>query len=337
MTKEALFYQELQDAAVTCNLCRHRCTIPDSKSGICGVRENKKGRLYSLVYGRVIARAVDPMEKKPLFHFLPGSRAYSIATVGCNFRCENCQNFDISQIPKERNIILGKEVSPEEIVRSAKRTNCESIAYTYSEPTIFFEYAYDVAKLASKEGIKNVFVTNGYITEEALVEISPFLDAANIDLKSFSDEFYRKTCGARLKPVLDSIRLHKHLGIWLEITTLIIPTMNDSEKELRSIAEFIKEVGAEIPWHISQFHPTYKRIDLPRTPVATLRRAREIGIETGLRYVYEGNVPGEVGENTYCYSCGKILLRRYGYQILEKQLKNGACSHCGVKIDGINL
>ncbi len=335
--KEAMFYEKLGDRVVRCNLCSHRCQITDSKKGICSVRENRNGRLYSLVYGTVISRAVDPIEKKPLFHFLPSSRAYSIATVGCNFRCGNCQNFEISQMPRDHGQIMGQEVSPEEIVKEAKRFNCESIAYTYTEPTIFFEYAYDTAKLASKEGIKNVFVTNGYITEEALIEIKPYLDAANIDLKSFSEDFYRKNCGARLNPVLDSIRLHKSLGIWIEITTLIIPTLNDSEEELRKIAEFIKDVGEEIPWHISRFHPMYKLLDLPRTPLATLRRAREIGYEVGLRYVYEGNVPGEAGENTYCHKCGKLLIRRYGYQILENMVKDSACPYCDAEIDGVNV
>jgi len=334
--KEAMFYEKLEDKLVNCDLCSHRCRrIADSKRGICGVRENRDGKLYSLVYGKAVARNIDPIEKKPLFNFLPGSRSYSVATVGCNFRCENCQNYDISQMPKERGIIVGQDVSPEEIVSAAKRNNCESIAYTYTEPTIFFEYAYDTAKHAKKEGIKNVFVTNGYITPEALKEISPYLDAANIDLKSFSDEFYRKRCGARLKPVLDSIRLYKSLGIWTEITTLIIPTLNDSEEELRKIAEFIGEVGEDTPWHISQFYPTYKLIDLPRTPVATLRKAREIGLEAGLKYVYEGNVPGEDGESTYCPNCGKMLIHRFGYSIHENKIKNSKCTYCGSEIDGL--
>ena len=336
MLKEAMFYEKLEDNLVNCDLCSHRCRrIADFKRGICGVRENRDGKLYSLVYGKAVARSVDPIEKKPLFNFLPGSRSYSIATVGCNFRCDNCQNYDISQLPKERNIIVGQDVSPEEIVSAAKRSNCASIAYTYSEPTIFFEYAYDIAKLARKEGLKNVFVTNGYITPEALKEISPYLDAANIDLKSFSDEFYRKSCGAHLQPVLDSIRLYKRLGIWIEITTLIIPTLNDSEEELRKIAGFIKEVGEDTPWHITQFHPMYNLPDLPRTPVSTLRKARQIGLEAGLRYVYEGNVPGETGENTYCYNCGKPLIRRFGYSIQENKIKNSACTYCKTKIDGL--
>jgi pyruvate formate lyase activating enzyme len=334
--KEAMFYEKLDDKLVNCNLCSHRCRrIADSKRGICGVRENRDGKLYSLVYGKAVAMSIDPIEKKPLFNFLPCSRSYSIATVGCNFRCDNCQNYDISQLPKERNIIVGQDVSPEEIVSAAKRSNCASIAYTYSEPTIFFEYAYDIAKLARKEGLKNVFVTNGYITPKALREISPYLDAANIDLKSFSDEFYRKSCGARLQPVLDSIRLYKSLGVWIELTTLIIPTLNDSEEELRKIAHFIKDVGEDTPWHITQFHPMYKLPDLPRTPVSTLRKARQIGLEAGLRYVYEGNVPGETGENTYCPNCGKPLIRRFGYSIQENKIKNSACTYCGTKIDGL--
>ena len=334
---EAMFYEKLDDKTVDCNLCSHRCSrIADSKRGICGVRENRDGELYSLVYGKVVARSVDPIEKKPLFNFLPGSQSYSIATVGCNFHCDNCQNYDISQLPKTRGTIVGEDASPEAIVLAAKLSNCESIAYTYSEPTIFFEYAYDIAKRAKNVGIRNVFVTNGYITPEALKEISPYLDAANIDLKSFSDEFYRQNCGARLQPVLDSIRLYKSLGIWIEITTLIIPTLNDSEEELRKIAEFIKDVGEDIPWHITQFHPTYKLMNQPRTPVTTLRKARQIGLEAGLRYVYEGNVPGENGENTYCYKCGKLLIRRIGYQILENKIKNSACTYCGTKIDGLH-
>ncbi len=333
-----MFYEKLEDNVVKCNLCSHRCPrIADKKRGICGVRENRNGKLYSLVYGRLVARNIDPIEKKPLFHFLPGSQSYSIATVGCNFRCGNCQNYDISQLPKKQGTIIGTETTPEEIVMAAKLSNCQSIAYTYSEPTIFFEYAYDTAKLAKKEDIKNVFVTNGYITPEALQTIAPYLDAANIDLKSYSDDFYRKNCGAHLQPVLDSIKLHKKLGIWTEITTLIIPTLNDTEEELQKIAKFIKEeVGEETPWHITQFYPTYKLLDLPRTPVTILRRAREIGLKAGLRYVYEGNVPGETGENTYCYNCHKLLIRRLGYQILENKIKDSTCSYCGAKIDGVH-
>jgi pyruvate formate lyase activating enzyme len=333
---EAMFYEKLQDHTVNCNLCNHKCHIPESKCGICGVRENRGGKLYSLVYGKLIARSVDPIEKKPLFQFLPGSTAFSIATVGCNFRCENCQNFDISQLPNERKTILGRETSPEEIVEAAKLNHCKSIAYTYSEPTIFFEYALDVAKLAHKEGIKNVFVTNGYMTEEPLRMIAPYLDAANIDLKSFNDQFYKNICGANLQPVLDSIKLHKELGIWIELTTLVIPTLNDKVKELQQIAEFINnEVGEDTPWHISAFYPMYKLPDLPRTPVHILRKAREIGMDAGLKYVYLGNMFGEAGENTFCPECGKMLIQRLGYRMQENKIVDSKCSYCGTKIDGV--
>ncbi len=335
VVKEAMFYEKLEEHAVRCHLCPHNCKINESKKGICGVRENRDGILYSLVYGKVVAQAIDPIEKKPLFHFYPGSTAYSIATVGCNFRCQNCQNYDISQMPKDQKRIAGEEKSPEEVITIAKHYDCRSIAYTYVEPTIFFEYAYDIAKLAHKEGIRNVFVSNGYITEEAIRTLVPYLDGINIDLKSLTEELYHSNCGGHLQPVLDAIKLYKSLGVWVEVTTLVIPTLNDTEEEFRGIAEFIKGVGVDIPWHISQFYPTYKLTDLPRTPVATLRKARDIGLEVGLRYVYEGNVPGEGGENSYCYKCGTLLIRRYGFQILENNMSGSNCPNCGAVIDGV--
>jgi len=334
--KEAMFYEKLNNDKVKCTLCPHKCVIPNFKKGICGVRENRNGVLYSLVYGKLIAKAVDPIEKKPLFHFYPGTEAYSIATVGCNFRCLNCQNYEISQLPKEQKIILGEDATPEKVVSEAKRFKCKSIAYTYTEPTVFFEFAYETAKLASENGIKNVFVTNGYITEEALKKIKPYLDAANIDLKSFREEFYLKNCGAHLNPVLDAIKLYKKLGVWIEVTTLIIPGMNDSEEELRKIAEFIKnEVDSETPWHVTQFYPMYKLTHLNRTPITTLKKAREIGLETGLKYVYIGNVPGDPGENTYCPSCGSLLIQRFGYEILDYKIKDSECVFCKAKINGV--
>ena len=333
--KEAMFYEKLEENAVRCHLCAHHCKINESKRGICGVRENRGGVLYSLVYGKVVARGIDPIEKKPFFHFHPGSEAYSIAMVGCNFRCKNCQNFHISQMPKEgEKQIVGEDASPEEIVAAARQNGCRTIAYTYTEPTIFFEFAYDTARLARKEGICNVFVSNGYITEEAIRTLAPYLDAVNVDLKG-SEDMYRKICGGHLQPVLDAIKLYKSLGVWVEATTLVIPTLNDSEEEFRGIAEFIKSVGVDVPWHISQFYPAYKLPDLPPTPVTTLRKAREIGLDVGLRYVYEGNVPGEGGENTYCYQCGELLIRRYGFQILENKIRDSRCPKCGAKIDGI--
>ncbi len=333
--KEAMFYEKLEESTVSCHLCPHHCKINESKRGICGVRENKDGVLYSLVYGKMVSRAIDPIEKKPLFHFYPGSTSFSIATVGCNFRCKNCQNFDISQMPKDKKRIVGEDISPPEIVAAAKHYNCRSISYTYTEPTIYFEYAYDIAKLAHEAGIYNVFVSNGYTTEEAIRALAPYLDAINVDLKGLSEELYHKNCGGHLQPVLDAIKLYKSLGVWVEVTTLVIPTLNDSEEDFRGIAEFIKSVGVDIPWHISQFYPTYKLTDLPPTPVTTLHEARDIGLEVGLRYVYEGNVPSAGGENTCCYNCGTLLIRRYGFQILENNMRDSKCPNCGVLIDGV--
>jgi pyruvate formate lyase activating enzyme len=334
--KEAMFYQKLDEGRVKCGLCRFHCLIGPGKRGHCRVRENRDGILYSLVYGRAVAEHVDPIEKKPLFHVLPGSRSYSIATVGCNFRCLHCQNYSISQPEAHAIENSGSFVPPETVVERAVAAGCRSIAYTYTEPTIFFEYAYDIAVLAKKAGLKNVFVTNGYITPEALALIAPYLDAANIDLKGFNDTFYREVVGAALKGVLDCIKDYKRHGIWLELTTLVIPHRNDSEAELRGIAEFIaNDVGPETPWHVTQFYPTYRLTDEPRTPVATLRTARRLGVEAGLRYVYEGNVPGEGGENSVCPSCGGLLIKRYGYIIEKNLLTRGRCPGCGGVVDGI--
>jgi pyruvate formate lyase activating enzyme len=335
--KEALFYENINEK-VKCQLCNYHCIIKEGRRGICGVRENRKGKLYSLVYGKSVAAGVDPIEKKPFFNFYPGTRAYSVATVGCNFRCLNCQNWDISQMPKGKEVkIVGNELSPEEVVANAKSMGCKSIAYTYTEPTIFFEYAYDTAKLAHKEGIKNVFVTNGFTSTEAIKKIAPFLAAANIDLKGFSEDLYHKLCGAKLQPVLDNIRLYKELGVWVEVTTLIIPGYCDEKHQLEEIAGFVKGVGEDIPWHVSAFYPAYKLPDVPPTPVESLRMARDIGMKAGLRYVYEGNIPGEGGENTYCYNCGELLIKRYGFEIIENNLIDGKCPKCKTAIDGIGL
>ncbi|MBE7447110.1 MAG: AmmeMemoRadiSam system radical SAM enzyme [Planctomycetia bacterium] len=335
--KQAMFFEKLGDGKVRCYLCRHHCVIDDGKKGICRVRENHSGTLYSLVYKKLISENIDPIEKKPFYHFFPGSTAFSIATAGCNFRCVNCQNYEISQLPKGHGQIAGRDVEPEKIVKDALNYHCKSIAYTYTEPTIFFEYAYEIAKIASQKAINNVFVTNGYITREALTTIKPYLHAANIDLKSFSDETYKKLCGARLEHVLDCIRSYKEMGIWIEITTLVIPEINDSESELRQIAKFIKSVGPEIPWHVSRFCPTYHLTEKPPTPVDTLRLAREIGLEVGLRYVYEGNVPGEGGEDTYCYTCKKVLIKRYGHRIIENTITDSKCTACNTTVDGIGF
>jgi pyruvate formate lyase activating enzyme len=335
--KEAMFYEREIDNRVRCGLCRFRCLISDGARGICAVRENRAGTLYSLVYGKLCAEHIDPIEKKPLFHVMPGSRTYSIATVGCNFHCRHCQNYTISQVDRTEPV-RGTEQTPQEIVQRALDSGCRSISYTYTEPTIFFEFAYDTARLAREAGLKNIFVTNGYISRDALATIAPFLDAANIDLKGFSEGFYRDVVHARLSEVLDSIVEYRKQGIWLELTTLIIPGFNDSDTEMQGIAEFIvTNLGIDTPWHVSQFYPTYRLTDRPRTPVATLRRARDIGRAAGLRYVYEGNVPGEGGENTYCHSCSSVLIKRYGYTIETDRISSGACPDCGTAIAGIGL
>jgi pyruvate formate lyase activating enzyme len=334
--KEAMFYEKLDDERVQCHLCRFHCMIANGQRGHCRVRENQDGTLYSLVYGRLVAEHVDPIEKKPLFHVLPGSRSYSVATVGCNFRCLHCQNYGISQPPEPSIADSGSYVSPESIVERALAAKCKSIAYTYTEPTIFFEYAYETALLAKGAGLKNIFVTNGYITNEPLATIAPVLDAANIDLKGFTETFYHDVVGASLAGVLETIREYKRLGIWIEITTLVIPGRNDSDEELRNIASFIAgEIGPATPWHVTQFYPTYRLTTEPSTPVATLRKARRIGLDAGLRYVYEGNVPGEGGENSYCPSCGSVLIDRYGYTIQGNLLANSRCPSCQQQIEGI--
>jgi pyruvate formate lyase activating enzyme len=332
--KEALLYDKLSQNRVRCALCAHRCTIEDGRRGVCGVRENRDGTLYSTVYGRAISRDVDPIEKKPLFHFLPGTRAYSIATVGCNFTCLNCQNHTISQYPREHDgRILGEEISPHEIVAEAKELGCRSIAYTYTEPTIFFEYALETARLAHEEGLKNVFVSNGYMTAEASEILAPHLDGINIDLKGISDDFYHRVVGGNVRPVLHSIERWFQAGAWVEVTTLVIPGLNDRTKELRWTAEAIRGISPTIPWHISRFYPAYHLADVPPTPVATLEEAERIGTDVGLRYVYIGNVPGE-GEDTRCPACGAAVVRRLGFMVKENLLQDGCCPSCGEAIEG---
>jgi pyruvate formate lyase activating enzyme len=334
---EARWYEKEEEQKVRCFLCNHHCLVKEGQRGICWVRENHQGTLFSLVYGKLIARHVDPIEKKPLFHFYPGSASYSIATMGCNFSCLFCQNAGISQA-RESTGVFGEEVRPEEIINAALKASCRSISYTYTEPTIFLEYAQDIAVLASGQGIKNVFVSNGYMTPEALESIHPHLHAANVDLKSFREEFYKTQCKARLAPVLDSLKLMKRMGIWVEVTTLIIPTLNDSKEELSALARFIaEELGPETPWHISRFHPTYRLTDLSITPVKTLQQAWEIGKTQGLRYVYTGNVPGDRGERTFCFQCGSLLLDRFGFSILKNNLQRGKCPQCQTPIDGVGL
>lgn len=335
--KEAQFYKKLQNKQVDCFLCAQRCRINAGKRGKCGVRENRDGLLWSLVHERVIAENIDPIEKKPLYHFLPGSRSYSIATSGCNFRCLFCQNSDISQSPRDYKAIYGERIPAEVIVERAIKADCASIAYTYTEPTIFLEYALEVATKARSNGVKNVFISNGYMTEEALDAAGPFIDAANIDLKAFNDSYYHDQCGARLDPVLKTLRGMKERGIWVEVTTLIIPGLNDDPVQLRELASFLVDLGLETPWHVSRFYPTYLMTDRPPTPVATVRMARQIGLDAGLMYVYTGNVPGDDGESTVCPQCGSTVIGRHGYAIDKKGLKSGACAACHAPIQGIGM
>jgi len=327
--KEAMFFHAGARGEVVCGLCPHGCTIAPQRVGLCGVRRNEGGELLSLVYAKAVAANADPIEKKPLFHFLPGSRSFSIATVGCNLACRHCQNAEISQMPKDRGVIAGSPLPPEQVVSRALSEGCRSISYTYTEPTVYYEYAYDTARLATARGLMNVFVTNGYIREDPVRAIRPWLHAANVDLKSFRDGFYRQVCGARLAPVLDTLHLLKRLGVWLEVTTLLIPGRNDEEAELRDLARFLRELDPQIPWHVSAFHPTYRMTDRGRTPVGSLRRAREIGREEGLEFVYTGNVPGDEGEHTFCPQCGACVIRRHGFRVAEMNLCRDRCGSCG--------
>lgn len=334
---EARLYDKGEKRSVKCRLCSFRCHIREGGRGICGVRENDDGKLFTHTWGKLIAEQVDPIEKKPLFHFQPSSRSYSIATAGCNFRCLHCQNSEISQSPRETGQVMGEEAAPEEIVAEAYETGCTSISYTYTEPTIFFEYAYDIGVLAKEKGLKNVFVTNGYMTKDCLGALDGVLDAANVDIKAFTESFYKKVCGATLAPVLESVETMRAMGIWVEITTLVIPGMNDSEDELRALAKWVAGTDKTMPWHLSAFHPAYKMLDVGRTPVATLERAREIGFEEGLRYVYTGNIPGNKGESTYCWSCGALLIERLGFMVKMNKVVDSACPSCGSRVDGVEL
>jgi pyruvate formate lyase activating enzyme len=336
MIHEALFWEKLDEKKGQCHLCAHECRIPEAGFGICGVRQNVQGTLYTHVYGEVIAANVDPVEKKPLYHFLPGSMIYSVATIGCNFKCGFCQNWQISQVSTaDGDVVPKRQMMPQEIVAEAKRNHCLSIAYTYTEPTIFFEYAYDTARLAKKAGLRNVFVTNGYMTRQALDVISPYLDAANVDLKSFSDDTYRRTCKAGLQPVLDTLAAMKEIGVWLEVTTLVVPGENDSEQELRQIAKYLAGIDTRIPWHISRFHPDYKFQDHTATPIETMLKAREIGRGAGLRYIYLGNIAE--GTDTNCERCHERVIERRYMGLNDCRLDNGHCPSCGTGIEGVWL
>jgi len=316
MEREAILWEKLDEGLVHCFLCAQECRIRPGRTGVCGVRENREGTLYTLVFGEVVALNVDPIEKKPLFHFLPGTQALSLATVGCNLRCKFCQNADISQVSKGKTeTVHGEPLPPERAVELALDYGCASIAYTYTEPTIFMEYALAIAAPAIEAGLANIFVTNGFMTPQARQAILPYLHAANVDLKGFDDRYYRQLCGARLQPVLDTIREFHERGVSTEVTTLVVPGENDSDEALRAVAGFLASVSPDLPWHLSRFYPTFELTDRPATPVETLRRAADIGREAGRRYVYLGNVPGLGAEDTVGPQCGGTIIRRNVYDI----------------------
>ncbi|MFH1181993.1 MAG: AmmeMemoRadiSam system radical SAM enzyme [Candidatus Woesearchaeota archaeon] len=350
--KEAVLYEKGEGKKVRCTACRHYCLIPDKGTGICGVRQNIDGKLYLIVYGKASAVNIDPVEKKPLFHFLPGTPIFSLGTVGCNFACDFCQNWDLSQATKDLRAKLvkekraedmgievgkfGYELLPEKIVEITAEKKIPSIAYTYNEPIIFFEYLYDTAKLATKKGIKNVLVTNGYETDEALEKLKPYVQALNIDIKSFSSEFYTTVCKARLEKVLETIKAAKKLSFWVELTTLVIPGKNDSEGELQKIAKFIASVDKNMPWHVTAFFPQYKMTDVKATPASALEKAYNIGKKAGLNYVYVGNIADDEHSNTCCHNCNALLIKREGYFVeVQDCFKSGKCQNCGTKIPGV--
>jgi len=334
---ETLLYEKMSKKRVKCEICSHYCVVDEGKRGICNVRENKQGTFHSLVYPKLISSSIDPIEKKPIFHLKPGSYSYSIATVGCNFKCTFCQNSNIAQMPSDHNgLIQGKDVEPAQIVDQALKTGCESISYTYTEPSVYFELAFETAKLAKESSLLNIFVTNGYMSTKALETISPYLDAANVDLKSFNDKFYQKYCKARIEPVKENLKTMKALNIMVEITTLVIPGLNDDKDEINAMAHFIcNELGEDTPWHISRFHPSYKMGDRGSTPINTLEMVYQAGKDAGLRYVYTGNAPGLESENTFCHSCNALLIKRYGYTIEVFLKGKGKCPQCDTQAFGI--
>jgi pyruvate formate lyase activating enzyme len=328
MKKEASFWKKIQGTKVQCSLCSHNCKISEDKVGICGVRKNEQGKLFTLIYGSASSLAADPIEKKPFYHFHPGTYAFSMGTVGCNFKCSHCQNYSISTADSDSPYL--KEITPDDVVNLAKEYNCQGVSYTYNEPTIWHEFCYDSAKLVKKVGLYTCYVTNGYITEEPLKELSSCLDAMNIDVKAFTEDFYRKICKARLEPVLKTCELAKDLGIHIELTYLVIPTYNDSLNEIKAFCKWVVEkLDKNTPVHFSRFHPDHNMINIPMTPMETLKRIYHTAKEVGILYPYLGNVIHGDYENTSCPKCGNICIKRVGYSKNLEGLKNGKCAKCG--------
>jgi pyruvate formate lyase activating enzyme len=334
-TKEAMFYEKVDSQTIQCHLCPRNCMLKNGMRGFCRAREPRDGKHYSLVYGNPTAVHVDPIEKKPLFHFLPATTAFSIATAGCNFRCRYCQNWQISQFPPEET--YNQHLLPQTLVDTAIRYKCPTIAYTYTEPSIFYEYMLDTAKIAKVQGVKNMYHSNGSLNSEPVEELAFYLDAANIDLKGFNQEFYNKVCAGYLETVLNTLKILKRNGVWIEITNLIVPTLNDDLDKIKEMAIWIKEnLGPETPVHFSRFHPQYKLRNLYPTPVSTLEKSREAAMSVGLNFVYIGNVPGHLAESTYCPECKKAVIRRVGYSILENNLDSqGRCKFDHHPIPGV--
>ena len=330
----ALFWDERPDRRVKCRLCPRECEVADVERGYCGVRENQGGKYQTLVYGALCSANVDPIEKKPLFHYLPGTQAFSVATAGCNIECKFCQNWQISQYRPEQ--VESTLVPPAQLVAACKSRQCPTIAYTYSEPVIFYEYMHDTAALGRAQGVGSVMISNGYIQEKPLRQLCRQLTGVKIDFKAFTEKFYQEMCAARLKPVMSTLETLKDIGIWFELVVLIVPTLNDSLDEIKHMGEWVvKTLGPDVPMHFTRFHPTYRVTNLPQTPVATLERCRQIALDAGVHYVYAGNVPMHPGENTYCHNCKTELIRRIGFQVASNQLKDGKCPKCNTAIAGV--
>lgn len=334
LLQEVKYYKKLENNTIKCKTCPKECEVKTSARGFCNNKENRGGKYYSLVYGQACAMNIDPIEKKPFFHFLPGSKSFSIATAGCNFSCKYCQNWQISQAKPEQ--VQTKHLPPKQIINVAKNYKCEVIAYTYTEPIAFYDYMLDIAKLSREAGIHSVMVSNGFINPDPLKELCQYLSAIKIDFKGFSEKFYKEICSGSLKPVLRTLKLLKETGIWFELVNLVIPTLNDRHLQIKVMCEWIKnELGNNVPIHFSRFNPTYLLKNLPPTPVETLEMAMDIAIKTGLNYVYIGNVPGHNGENTYCPSCKSLVIQRLGYTLIKNSLLNGRCNHCKQPIAGV--
>ena len=332
--REAMHYEAAEGGLVRCRLCPRGCVIAPGLTGRCRVRRNDGGKLRTLVFGRPCTSHNDPIEKKPLFHFLPGTNAFSIATAGCNIECKFCQNWQISQAGPEE--VRSVEMPPARVVERALAAGSASIAYTYTEPVVFYEYVYETARLGARRGMRSVMITNGFIREEPMRELLPHLAAVKVDLKAFTEKFYREVCDGALAPVLSTLKLLKRTGTWHELVVRLVPTLNDGDDEIAALCRWVKqELGAGVPVHFTRYHPTYKMRNLPPTPVATLDRARAIGLKEGLEFVYLGNVPGHPGESTWCPKCGKALITRVSYHVDASGLKNGACRHCGRPIPGV--